>query len=51
MRMDDDELLTLKTCLGDQVLFLEHHPEIDLVAFCTLTVNAPLSCHDLALSY
>lgn len=32
-----DELLTLKTCLGDQVLFLEHHPEIDLVAFCTLT--------------
>lgn len=37
MRMDDDELLTLKTCLGDQVLFLEHHPEIDLVAFCTLT--------------
>ena len=37
MRMDDDELLTLKTCLGDQVHFLEKHPEIDLVGFCTLT--------------
>lgn len=37
MRMDDDELLTLKTCLGDQVSFLEKHPEIDLVGFCTLT--------------
>ena len=37
MRMDDDELLTLKTCLGDQVHFLENHPEIDLVGFCTLT--------------
>lgn len=37
MRMDDDELLTLKTCLGDQALFLERHPEIDLVGFCTLT--------------
>lgn len=37
MRMDDDELLTLKTCLGAQVHFLEKHPEIDLVGFCTLT--------------
>lgn len=37
MRMDDDELLTLKTCLGDQVRFLEKHPEVDLVGFCTLT--------------
>lgn len=37
MRMDDDELLTVKTCLGAQVQFLERHPEIDLVGFCTLT--------------
>ena len=37
MRMDDDELLTDKTCLGDQVCFLERHSEIDLVGFCTLT--------------
>lgn len=37
MRMDDDELLTVKTCLGAQVKFLEMHPEIDLVGFCTLT--------------
>lgn len=37
MRMDDDELLTVKTCLGAQVNFLEMHPEVDLVGFCTLT--------------
>lgn len=37
MRMDDDELLTVKTCLGMQVQFLKKHPEIDLVGFCTLT--------------
>lgn len=37
MRMDDDELLTLKTCLGGQIQFLERHPEVDLVGFCTLT--------------
>lgn len=37
MRMDDDELLTVRTCLGMQVKFLEMHPEIDLVGFCTLT--------------
>ena len=37
MRMDDDELLTVRTCLGMQVKFLEIHPEIDLVGFCTLT--------------
>ena len=37
MRMDDDELLTMKTCLGAQVKFLEMHPEVDLVGFCTLT--------------
>ena len=37
MRMDDDELLTVKTCLGAQVKFLEMHPEVDLVGFCTLT--------------
>ena len=37
MRMDDDELLTVKTCLGAQVKFLEMHPEADLVGFCTLT--------------
>ena len=37
MRMDDDELLTLKTRLADQVEFLEKHAQIDLVAFCTLT--------------
>lgn len=37
MRMDDDELLTVKTFLGDQVKFLEMHPEVDLVGFCTLT--------------
>lgn len=36
MRMDD-ELLTVKTCLGAQVKFLEMHPEVDLVGFCTLT--------------
>lgn len=36
MRMDDDQLLTQKTCLGDQVSFLEKRPEIDLVSFCTL---------------
>ena len=35
MRMDDDELLTVKTCLGMQVQFLKKHPEIDLVGFCT----------------
>lgn len=37
MRMDDDELLTVKTCLGMQVQFLKKHPKIDLVGFCTLT--------------
>mgnify|MGYP006889192869 CR=1 FL=1 len=37
MRMDDDELLTVKTSLGAQVKFLEVHPEVDLVGFCTLT--------------
>ena len=37
MRMDDNELLTVKTCLGAQVKFLEMHPEVDLVGFCTLT--------------
>ena len=37
MRMDDDELLTVRTCLGKQIQFLEAHPEIDLVGFCTLT--------------
>lgn len=37
MRMDDDELLTVKTRLGDQVSFLDRHSEIDLVGFCTLT--------------
>lgn len=37
MRMDDDELLTVKTCLGAQAKFLEIHPNIDLVGFCTLT--------------
>ena len=37
MRMDDDELLTVRTRLGDQVKFLEAHPEVDLVGFCTLT--------------
>lgn len=37
MRMDDDELLTVKTQLGAQVGFLNHHPEIDIVGFCTLT--------------
>lgn len=37
MRMDDDELLTVKTGLGVQVKFLQKHPEIDLVGFCTLT--------------
>lgn len=37
MRMDDDELLTVKTCLGAQVKFLEMHPEVDLVGFCILT--------------
>lgn len=37
MRMDDDELLMIKTCLGAQVQFLERHSEIDLVGFCTLT--------------
>lgn len=36
MRMDDDELLTLKTSLGAQVKFLEEHPEVDLVSFCAL---------------
>lgn len=37
MRMDDDELLTVRTMLEDQIKFLERHPEIDLVGFCTLT--------------
>lgn len=37
MRMDDDELLTVKTRLERQIKFLETHPEIDLVGFCTLT--------------
>lgn len=37
MRMDDDELLTLRTRLGAQVKFLEAHSEIDIVGFCTLT--------------
>lgn len=37
MRMDDDELLTVKTSLGAQVSFLYNHPEIDIVGFCTLT--------------
>lgn len=37
LRMDDDELLTLKTCLGRQLQFLNLHQEVDLVGFCTLT--------------
>ena len=37
MRMDDDELLTVKTQLGAQVGFLNRHSEIDIVGFCTLT--------------
>lgn len=37
MRLDDDELLTVKTALGAQVKFLEMHPEVDLVSFCALT--------------
>lgn len=37
MRMDDGELLTRRTLLGDQVYFLKNRPEIDLVGFCILT--------------
>lgn len=36
MRMDD-ELLTQRTFLGDQIYFLKNHPEIDLIGFCILT--------------
>ena len=36
-QMDDDELLTVKTFLDDYVKFLEIHPEVDMVGFCTLT--------------
>ena len=37
MRMDDDELLTVRTRLGKQVEFLERYSEIDIVGFCVLT--------------
>ena len=37
MRMNDDELLTVRTRLGKQVEFLERYSEIDIVGFCVLT--------------
>ena len=38
MRMDDDELLTRKTHLGNQLIFLRNHPEVDIVSFGFITV-------------
>lgn len=38
MRLDDDELLTRRTHLGKQLMFLRRHPEADLVAFGFITV-------------
>lgn len=50
LRLDDDELLTRKTMLGQQLNFLEEHEEIDLVGFCTLTAirckNPVKICND-----
>lgn len=37
VKLDDDELLTRKTKIGDQLHFLLDHPEIDIVSFCPLT--------------
>lgn len=44
MRMDDDELLTVRTRLGKQVEFLERYSEIDIVGFCVLTA---IRCQNL----
>ena len=38
MRMDDDELLTVHTRVGEQLLFLKDHPEVDIVTFGFITV-------------
>lgn len=37
VKLDDDELLTRRTKIGEQLHFLMNHPEVDLVAFCLLT--------------
>lgn len=38
MRMDDDELLTRRTNLGRQLLFLAKHTDVDIVTFGFITV-------------
>ncbi len=38
MRMDDDELLTRRTNIGKQLLFLAQHPEVDIVTFGFITI-------------
>ncbi|MCD8159303.1 MAG: glycosyltransferase [Clostridiales bacterium] len=37
MRMDDDELLTRRAKIGEQLKYLQEHREVDLAAFCRLT--------------
>lgn len=43
LRMDDDELLTRRTKLTEQLLFLQRHSEVDLVGFCVLNT---IRCKD-----
>lgn len=43
LRMDDDELLTRRTKLTEQLRFLQRHSEVDLVGFCVLNT---IRCKD-----
>ena len=51
MRMDDDELLTLKSRIGKEIDFLKQHIEIDLVEFGVLSAPRCLSSEKSAISY
>lgn len=51
MRMDDDELLTLKSSIGKEIDFLKEHIEIDLVGFGVLSAPRCLSSEKSAILY
>lgn len=51
MRMDDDELLTLKSCVDKEIDFLKQHPEIDLVGFGVLSAPKCISPEKSSVLY
>lgn len=51
MRMDDDELLTLCTSVGEQLNFLFEHPEADLVGFGVISPPKCTPTHLNAVLY